>query len=320
MDNERLELLGQIASWYYEDNLDQSVIAQQIGRSRSMVSRMLQEARQHNIVEINVNYPLKTDLELATQLCKQFDLTQAFVLTTAYPLDKKSLMRRLGALAARYIQTHLQATTIIGLGWGTAIHETIQSIITTSLKEAMVLQIVGTVGHNIPIADGANLVRRLAAKLGSHYRALSAPLIVRDADTAIALRQDHSIAETLKLANQADITLVGIGTMVKEDCTLYHTQYIDDHDWENLNQAGAVGDMLAYHFDIHGTLVDTPLNDCIIGQPLMALRQLPLVIAVAGGEAKVPAILGALQTGCLNVLVTDAKTASAVLTLYNKTK
>jgi len=45
MDDNRLELLGQVAVWYYEDNLDQTEIAKRIGRSRSMVSRMLNEAR-----------------------------------------------------------------------------------------------------------------------------------------------------------------------------------------------------------------------------------------------------------------------------------
>ena len=43
--DDRLEFLGQVASWYYEDDLDQSEIASRIGKSRSMVSRLLREAR-----------------------------------------------------------------------------------------------------------------------------------------------------------------------------------------------------------------------------------------------------------------------------------
>ncbi|MBE7470341.1 MAG: hypothetical protein HS114_14510 [Anaerolineales bacterium] len=64
MEDDRLELLGQVASWYYEDNLDQSVIAERIGKSRSMASRILQEAREVGLVEIKVTFPLKRDTEL----------------------------------------------------------------------------------------------------------------------------------------------------------------------------------------------------------------------------------------------------------------
>ncbi len=43
-DEDRLEFLGQVAAWYYEDNMDQAEIASRIGKSRSMVSRLITEA------------------------------------------------------------------------------------------------------------------------------------------------------------------------------------------------------------------------------------------------------------------------------------
>jgi DNA-binding transcriptional MocR family regulator len=48
---ERTELLAQVASMYYEDNLNQDEIARRIDTSRSTVSRMLQEAREAGMVE-----------------------------------------------------------------------------------------------------------------------------------------------------------------------------------------------------------------------------------------------------------------------------
>jgi DNA-binding transcriptional regulator LsrR (DeoR family) len=41
---ERTELLAQVASLYYEDNLTQAEIERRIGASRSTISRLLQEA------------------------------------------------------------------------------------------------------------------------------------------------------------------------------------------------------------------------------------------------------------------------------------
>ena len=49
-----------------------------------------------------------------------------------------------------------------------------------------------------------------------------------------------------------------------------------------------------------------------IAIPIDRLRAVPRVIAVAAGAAKAPAIRGALATGIINVLVTDAAAAAAL--------
>ena len=43
MDSERLELLVQIATWYYEENLSQEDVVGRVGLSRSMVSPIVQK-------------------------------------------------------------------------------------------------------------------------------------------------------------------------------------------------------------------------------------------------------------------------------------
>ena len=50
MEQDEIDFLAQIASWYYEEGLDQETIAQRINRSRSMVSRLLEKARQAGLV------------------------------------------------------------------------------------------------------------------------------------------------------------------------------------------------------------------------------------------------------------------------------
>ena len=58
-EDERLEFLGQVAAWYYEDGLDQSEIASRISKSRSLVSRLIDEARSIGIFEIRLRFPLR---------------------------------------------------------------------------------------------------------------------------------------------------------------------------------------------------------------------------------------------------------------------
>ncbi len=56
MDIERAEQLATIAKLYYEDELNQAQVSTKMGYSRSMISRLLSEARQNRIVEIKVNF------------------------------------------------------------------------------------------------------------------------------------------------------------------------------------------------------------------------------------------------------------------------
>lgn len=318
MDPDRLEFLAQVASWYYEENLSQETIAQRIGRTRSMVSRLLQEAREQGLVEIRVNYPLRTDFELGSRLRETFGLSEAWVLARP-PADHPVLLRRLGELGVHCLRRYLHDGVRVGIGWGTALHEVVRAMPTLPLQNAMVVQIIGATGHVNPLVNGSELARWLSEKLNATYRFLHAPLIVDDDEVARALLQERDIAETLALARQVDVAVVGIGTVELALSSQHRVGYLSEADLMMLTETGAVGDILSRPLDINGNLLDISLNRRVIGLDLETLRSIPVVIAVAGNVIKAPAILAALRGGYIDVLITDASTASVVLTLHGDT-
>ncbi|HEX9118549.1 MAG TPA: sugar-binding transcriptional regulator [Anaerolineae bacterium] len=315
MDTARADLLAQIAVWYYEEGLDQEAIARRINRSRSLVSRLLEEARQAGLVEFRVNYPLKTDHELEQRLCQAFGLAHVAVLAQP-PVDHNLLLRRLGELGARFLQQALHDHIRIGVGWGTGVHAVVRAMPFRSVAGATVVQIIGAVGYGDPMVDGAELGRWLAQKLGAAFHYLSAPLIVEDESVAQALRRERSIAEALALAGQVEVAVAGIGTVDTRLSSLLRAGYLSAAELADLARCGAVGDILAHQLDAGGQELDVPANRRVIGlSDLNLLRAIPRVIAVAGGVLKAPAILAALRGRYVNVLVTDAATAVEVLTL-----
>lgn len=317
MDNDRLEILGQVAAWYYEDNVDQTVIAERIGKSRSMVSRMLQEAREQGLVEIRVTYPLKRDTEVEDHLCKMFGLTEAWVLANPPVNDRTTLLRRLGRLGSRCLQAKLHNNIKIGIGWGASLHQFVRAMPSVRLDNALIIQIMGAAGHSDPMMDGTELARLLAQKLNAGHRFLPAPLFVENEMIAQSLLQEFSITETLALARQVDINLVGIGTIESRLSGLYRTGYFSESDMKEFKQTGVVGDVIGRLIDAFGTPLPLSANQCVIGLELEALRRTPLVIGVAGDVAKAPAILATLRGGYLDVLVTDALAAIKVLELHD---
>jgi DNA-binding transcriptional regulator LsrR (DeoR family) len=80
-----------------------------------------------------------------------------------------------------------------------------------------------------------------------------------------------------------------------------------------LQQLGAVGDINLRYFNKYGQQIASDLDDRVIGLSLEEIHAINIVIGVAGGAAKVSAILGALRGNLINVLVTDQQTAVSIL-------
>lgn len=312
MEEERVDLLAQVAIWYYEEGLDQAAIAQRINKSRSMVSRLLDQARALGLVEVRIRYPLRTDGELEQRLCDEFELSEAHVLAEP-PDDYSLLLRRLGELGARSLQESLHPGIIIGLSWGTGVHAVVSAMPSTFVPESMVAQMIGAVGHGDPMVDGAELGRWLAQKLGASFRFLSAPLLVEDEQVAAALRRERTIEETLTLAARAEVAIIGIGTPEPEHSSLLRAGYTTRREMTDLINQGVVGDIVAHQFDENGVRLDIPENRRAISLDADSIRRIPKVIAVSGSTAKARAIHAGLLGKYFNCLVTDARAAQAAL-------
>jgi deoxyribonucleoside regulator len=314
MEEDRSDLLAQVAMWYYEEGLDQAEIAARIGKSRSMVSRLLDQAREAGLVEVKVHYPLRTDAELGQRLCAEFGLQHAQVLAEP-PDDYALLLKRLGQLGARCLVQTLHPGVVIGISWGTAVHAVVSAVPDQPVPGATVVQLIGAVGRGDPLVDGAELGRWLAQKLTASFRYLSAPMLVEDEALAAALRRERTIEETLALAARADVALIGIGTPQPELSSLLRAGYLSRRDMEELISIGVVGDMVAHQFDEYGRWMDIPANRRAISLDVDSLRHIPRVIAVSGGVAKARAILAGLRGHYCNCLITDARAAQMVLEL-----
>ncbi|MCS7249251.1 MAG: sugar-binding transcriptional regulator [Anaerolineales bacterium] len=304
MNNERVELLARIAEMYYEQNLTQSQIAQRVGYSRSMVSRLISEARENNIVEIRIHYPLQRIGELEEYLRDALHLKDVRVLRRG-PLSYTAMLRRLGGLAAQFLEEHLRDYITIGTSWGTALYETVNAMRPHSIEGVRVIQMIGALGTPNPEIDGPELARRLARLLGGRYATLPLPLIVDSEVTRLSLLNSPYIQRVTQHFRSIDLALVGVGTVDNEFSSLLRAGYLDAMQLESLRSAGAVGDVCAIHIDIQGNLIDTPLTRSIVGIDADTLQAIPLRIGVAGGQAKAIPIIAACRAGLINSLVTD---------------
>lgn len=313
MDNQDLRnaLLARVSYLYFNQNKTQQEIADSTGIARSMVSRIISEAREQGVVEIMVHFPWRSQ-KLEEDLVKTFGLQAARVMVMDTPSFTETLLG-LGKMTAEYFTTVLHNDMSIGISWGSAIHQMINALEPRKMKGVEVIQLIGASGLESNLSDGPMLAQLLTNRLNATCRYLHAPLIVENKVIRDALLEERSIKETIKRASQTEIALVGVGSIHPDLYSLKIAGYLNEDQRHELEKAGAVGDFCGHHFSIDGKELANEINDRVVSISLQDMAKIGSVIAVAGDVRKGDAILGALRGKYLNVLVTDAETAEYVL-------
>ncbi|MBC8336971.1 MAG: sugar-binding transcriptional regulator [Anaerolineales bacterium] len=316
VSQDRHKLMADIAEWYYNDGLSQQDIAKKVNLSRPSISRLLLEARELSIIDIRINHPIPTANSLEIELVKNFPHLQSAKVLERRMGSEDDTMRQLGRLGADVLENVLEDNMILGLSWGTTIHSVVEELRPKRLSNVKVVQLVGGVGAPYSSIDGPEQVRRAGEIFGAQHYYLNAPLIVDTPEIAAALREDHSIKEVLELAKQSNIALLGIGPIIPEISTQFHSGYFSFQDIRDLEKLGAIGAICVCFTDIQGNRIYVPwCEDCAISIPWEDLLKIPIKIGIAKGKRKAPSILGAIRSGGIDILVTDDETAEEVLNL-----
>lgn len=317
MADNRDELLAQIATLYYDLGKSQQEIAVAYDLSRSNVSRMLKEARERGIVEIFIHHPLRRVTWLEQQLCERFGLREAGVVEAVLGNDDLTLTQ-VAKLSARVLDQCLENTQVLGLSLGRAVRATVNAFSPRRRYDVEVVQLMGGGSQADPSMDGPALIEQTARRLTNRVRYLYAPIIVDSAVIARGLLEQQNIAATLTLARQCDVALVGIGALSPVVSGLVGANFLTQEELDALKADGVVGDICGRHFDRQGHKVTLDLDNRVIAITLDELKAIPSVIGVTCTATKAEAVLGALRGGYLDMLVTDAAAAEAVLELADE--
>jgi len=125
------------------------------------------------------------------------------------------------------------------------------------------------------------------------------------------LVSQKTLRNIVDLAEQADVTFVGIGT-IDNDAALLRDGFVKPDEIRSLIRAGAVGEITGWAFDIEGNLIDGLTNDRVLSVPLK-LTNRRRVIGVSMAPQRMKAIRGALAGGLINGLITNEIMASSLL-------
>lgn len=295
---------------YYEEGATQSAIADKIGVSRSLISKFLTKARESGIVEIIIHddqlYPFR---QLERKVERLYNLREVVCIESAGQETSKKL---LGEAGSDYLLRVMKDGQIIGFSSGTTLYEVAKAIHSPPVfRSVTIVPLVGGVGNERVDIHANSIAAKIGAALNAQYELLHIPVMVDTKEAGEVLIRQPSIQRVVKLAEKANIAVVGIGgspehsTMVKSYLGTEHQRIMEDRE--------IVGDICYNFIDQFGKPVPNSWNERVLSLELEKLKKIPLVIGIASGMEKVAAIKAALDGRLIHVLITDDVTAKALV-------
>jgi len=316
INHERFRLLVKICRLYYEDGLNQQEIAKRLGISRPHVSRMLTAAKNEGIVRISINNPFSTEQELERTFIETFGIHDALIVESADSGGDK-LYEQLGRTSAALMESVLKDGDIVGVMAGRTIASVAEQMDYFPREGLQFVPLVGGWGSEGASWHASSNTMAFAGKLKAKYWLMHAPAVVANEATGALLRQEPEIGKVLQLAQRSRVAVVSIGE-AGEQATMVTSGSFSADEMARLRERGAAANLCGSFLDGNGQEMAYPGSGRFIGLTAAELRGIPNVIAIAGGLSKVEAITAVLRGRWIDILVTDAATARAVMDFHLK--
>ncbi|GES48712.1 DNA-binding transcriptional regulator [Rhizobium sp. NBRC 114257] len=299
------------AAWlHYAGGFTQSEVAKRLGVPSVKAHRLIARAVAEGVVKVTIDGDIVECVELEMQLSARFGLQYCEV---APDLGEDGFeFRALGQAGAGFLRREIESgnNKVIGLGHGRTLSSAVHHLSRVSAKDLRFVSLLGGLTRNYA-ANPYDVMHRIAEKTGMQSHVMPVPFFANTREDRDVLLAQRGVKEVFDLANGADLKLVGLGT-VDTDAQLVLSGMVEPKEIKEITAAGGVGEILGHFFDADGNILETTLTSRTLSASLPRMKGERLV-ALSGGLPKVEAIRAVLKSRCLYGLITDEKTAQALL-------
>ena len=296
---EKQRKLAHVARRYYLEDWKQSDIAQELGVSRPLISRMLREARELGVVEIMIHEPGAKTANLLERLRRSNAIQGGVLVEDGEDDDATNQLLSQGAVdLLRQIGARR-----LGVGWGYLIGQLVTWLEENPQPNSTVTDICPLVGNaSIPARNyqSNENVRVMAQQLGATPHFLYLPALPDNLEEKQLLCSTEVYRQIHQQWEQIDTALVNIGDYPSSPDFASLVRY-----GSLLQQQHACGRMLVYYFNEEGTVIQSD-QDFAIQVPIDTLKRCPNIIGVCSANTSAKALRGALRSGIFTHIVARA--------------
>jgi DNA-binding transcriptional regulator LsrR (DeoR family) len=299
------------AAWlHYAAGLTQAEVASRLGVTNLKAHRLIAKANQNGAVKITIDGDVAECVVLEMKIAARFGLDYCEVTPDLH--EEGMPLRALGIAGAGFLQREIEALQagLIGIGHGRTLSAAVADMPRMDAGKVQFVSLMGGLTRNYS-ANPHDVMHRLAEKTGASAFVMPVPFFANTSEDREVLLAQRGVREVFDLAARADLMVVGIGT-AEPEAQLVASQMIEISEIREVRELGGVGEMLGHFFDRAGRPIETSLAARTLSPDLSNLEG-RRIVAVAGGREKVAAISAVLKSGCLKGLITDERTAQALM-------
>jgi len=299
------------AGWlYYVAGMTQDQIAAELGVSRQRAQRLVSRAMAEGLIHVRLNHRIGACLDLEAALRDRFGLDRVRV---APGLGQGGdPVRAIAPAAAAELERFLRMPEplVIALGTGRAMRGMVDAMVEMEATQHRLVSLIGNIAPD-GSASFFDVVMRIADKVRAPHYPMPVPVISPTPEENEAFHRLGPVQKVVALAQAADVVFVGVGQM-SNDAPLLADGFVSREELDEMQAAGASGEVAGWVFDSEGRYLDLGTNRRTGGVRVAPALERPS-IGIAAGASKVPAIHAAMKSRIINGLVTDEPTAKALL-------
>lgn len=299
------------AAWlHYVGGLTQAAVAKRLGLTSVKTHRLIAKAVADGVVKVTIDGRITECAELENKLIERYGLNNCIV---APDLGEEGIpLKALGQAGGSFMRTILANSTniTIGLALGRALSSVVNQLPNMDTPDVRFVSLLGGLTRDYSI-NRDDVLHWIAAKTGAPSYSMPVPLLANSEEDKAVLMAQKGVKEVFAMANNAEIKLIGIGT-VAQTAQLVVSGPIRPEEIVEIARAGAVGEAMGHFFDNKGNIIRTALSERMLSVSIDGNPH-GEVVAIAGGEEKIEAIKAVLEGQLLTGLITDEKSARAIL-------
>jgi DNA-binding transcriptional regulator LsrR (DeoR family) len=290
--------------------MSQKDISTLLGISKPQVCRMLNFAKENNIVEFKINNPYSQEFQLEESLTAKYALKETFVFDFTYQNTDEAI-DKLGVCCAEQLDKFFTDNSVIGVMSGRTIAAVSDYAHKLTREGMKFVPLVGNLGATGNRWHANVIAENFAYKTGGSYSLLNAPVILQNIETCELIKKEPSISQILSEGKECNIALIGIGG-INLSSTSYLCGAFSKDDIAGLTARDAAASICTSYVSKDGSLLDTELNSRLIGVALNELTK-ATIIAISTGSEKLEATEAALKSGYIDIFMTSKDIALKLL-------
>jgi DNA-binding transcriptional regulator LsrR (DeoR family) len=299
------------AAWlHYAGGLTQAAVAKRLGVPSVKAHRLVARAVQDGLVKVSIEGDISECIALENALTAKYGLETCEV---SPDLGEEGLpLRTLGVAGASFMKREIDngAHTCIGIGHGRTLAASVANMTRSDGTSVKFVSLLGGLTRNYS-ATPHDVMARLTEKTGASAYVMPVPFFANTVEDREVLLNQRGVSKVFEMAANSELKVVSIGT-TQPSASLVSSGMIEMDEIKDVVAKGGVGELLGHFFDAQGQRIRTTLTERTLS---VGLDQLDgkRIVAIAGGKEKVGAIRSVLMSGCLSGLITDERTALALL-------